>query len=327
MKLIPEWLDHSCCLIAWPCNKTLYGSVIEKARLEIANLANHISEEEKVIIYCNRVDYEDCKKIIANPKIEIHQTALDDSWMRDIAPIFYKENNQLQSMSFEFNGYGKYPNFNNDNKMADYISNQLNIFPKKIDLILEGGGITYDEKGNLFTTESVLLNPNRRNPSKDKISDILTDLFELKSVMWFEQGLFDDDTDGHIDNILCPIGNDCYLLASSNNQYSPNYKVLLEIKKKLKEEFSKKNSSISIIDIPLPSDCSIEGKKLVSSYINFYFTKNKIFLPKFDVPEDLEVLDIFKSLFNKKQIVMLDTKNINYGGGNIHCVTMNVPKI
>ena len=95
----------------------------------------------------------------------------------------------------------------------------------------------------------------------------------------------------------------------------------------MKEEFSKKNSSISIIDIPLPSDCSIEGKKLVSSYINFYFTKNKIFLPKFDVPEDLVVLDIFKSLFNKKQIVMLDTKNINYGGGNIHCVTMNVPKI
>ena len=327
MKLVPEWEDHSHCLIAWPCNQELYGPVIEKARFEIANLANQIADEEKVIIYCNKDDYDDCKKLVANSRVEIHLIGLDDSWMRDIAPIFYKEKNKLQSISFEFNGYGKYPNFKNDNKISDYISNQLSIPSTKIELILEGGGITYDEKGNLFTTESVLLNQNRNNPSKDKITDILISLFELKSVIWFEQGLFNDDTDGHIDNILCPIGNNHYLLASSKDQSSPNYKVLLEIKKKLLEEFSKKNTKITITEIPLPSECSIEGKKLVSSYINFYFTKNKIFLPKFGVREDLEVLDLFKSLFKEKQIVMLDTKNINYGGGNIHCVTMNVPKL
>jgi agmatine/peptidylarginine deiminase len=48
MKLIPEWKDHSYCLIAWPCNLDLYGSQINKAKIEIANLANQISEEEKV---------------------------------------------------------------------------------------------------------------------------------------------------------------------------------------------------------------------------------------------------------------------------------------
>ena len=52
-----------------------------------------------------------------------------------------------------------------------------------------------------------------------------------------------------------------------------------------------------------------------------------IFLPKFNVKEDELVYDIFKSLYKDKNIKMIETKNINYGGGNIHCVTMNVPKI
>ena len=59
----------------------------------------------------------------------------------------------------------------------------------------------------------------------------------------------------------------------------------------------------------------------------FYFTNNKIILPKFNVKEDHEVEKIFEDLFPTKEIVMIETSNINYGGGNIHCITMNVPKI
>ena len=97
MKLIPEWKDHSYCLMAWPCNLDLYGSQINKAKIEIANLANQISEEEKVYIYCNSSDYSQCATLISNNSISIIETKLDDSWMRDIAPIFYKEKNSLNS--------------------------------------------------------------------------------------------------------------------------------------------------------------------------------------------------------------------------------------
>ncbi|MDA1284302.1 MAG: agmatine deiminase family protein, partial [Proteobacteria bacterium] len=83
----------------------------------------------------------------------------------------------------------------------------------------------------------------------------------------------------------------------------------------------------NIIDIPIPDPIIFNGKKLVSSYINFYFTENKIILPKFMVPQDQIVYEIFSSVFPKKSIIMIDTRNINIGGGNIHCVTMNVPKI
>ena len=327
MKLIPEWKDHICCLMAWPCNLELYGSQIKKAKIEIANLANQISEEEKVNIYCNSRDLGECATLVSNNNISIIETKLDDSWMRDIAPIFYKEKNSLNAISFNFNGYGKYPDFENDNKVSEFICSELNITYFKNNLTLEGGAITYDDKGNLFTTESVLLNPNRKNQSKNFIEKQLLKLFDLNKIIWIPEGLQGDDTDGHIDNIFCPVGNEKYLIACSNQNETSDFKALNKSKKILKDELLSQSSKNQIIEIPLPSEIYINQKKIIASYVNFYFTKNSIFVPKFNVKEDEEVYNIFQSVFIDKKIKMVETSHINYGGGNIHCITMNIPKI
>ena len=327
MKLIPEWYDHAQCLIAWPCNLELYGPHIQSARKEISNLANQIAEEEPVYIYCNPRDMKDCSSTVSNQKISIIEANLDDSWMRDIAPIFYREGKDLNSINFNFNGYGKYPNFKNDNLISDIICNQFKIPFKKSSITLEGGGITYDDQGNLFTTESVLLNPNRNNFSKQFLEEELKKFFSLKNVIWLKSGLFDDDTDGHIDNIFCPIGNNQFLIASTKDTKSKNYNILQEAKELVKENLSRINPKNEIIEIPLPSKTQIDNKVLVASYINFYFCKNSLIIPKFNTDEDLQVYDIFQSIFPNKKIKMIETTYINYGGGNIHCVTMNVPKI
>lgn len=327
MKLIPEWYDHAQCLIAWPCNLELYGPHIQSARKEISNLANQIAEEEPVYIYCNPQDMKDCSSTVSNQKISIIEANLDDSWMRDIAPIFYREGKDLNSINFNFNGYGKYPNFKNDNLISDIICNQFKIPFKKSSITLEGGGITYDDQGNLFTTESVLLNPNRNNFSKQFLEEELKKFFGLKNIIWLKSGLFDDDTDGHIDNIFCPIGNNQFLIASTKDTKSKNYNILQEAKELVKENLSRINPKNEIIEIPLPSKTQIDNKVLVASYINFYFCKNSLIIPKFNTDEDLQVYDIFQSIFPNKKIKMIETTYINYGGGNIHCVTMNVPKI
>ena len=325
MKLIPEWLPHAYCCVAWPCNKDLYGDFIYEAQIEIANLVNEISSDEKILLFCNPRDIVECKKIVSNTNIYFIDVPLDDSWMRDIAPIFLRNFNQLESISFEFNGYGKYPNFSNDNKISNFISDRLNIKYVKSNIVLEGGAITYDEEGNLFTTESVLLNKNRNNHfSKIQFEDELIRLLGVNKVIWLPEGLVGDDTDGHIDNLLCPVGNKNYLLASTDNKDDENFNILKNNKFLIKNYFK---DSAKIIDIPIPDPIFFNGIKLVSSYINFYYTENKIILPKFMVPQDQIVYEIFTSLFPDKSIIMLDTRNINYGGGNIHCVTMNVPKI
>ena len=84
MRLIPEWNNHTNCLIAWPCNQDLYGNRLHQARIEIANLANQISEEEEVYIYCNKIDYKKCSKMISNKNIYIFGIAMDAEEKKEV---------------------------------------------------------------------------------------------------------------------------------------------------------------------------------------------------------------------------------------------------
>ena len=327
MKLIPEWYEHQYCLIAWPCNKDLYGKIINKARDEVANVINEIAKTEHVIVLSNKEDINEIQNKTDHKNIDIIECKLDDSWMRDIAPIFYKEDEKLKSISFEFNGYGKYPDYLNDNKISKFISNYLNIPTKISDLVIEGGAITYDDKKNLFSTKNVIFNKNRKQKhNSEYIIKELKLLFELNYIFLFENGLMEDDTDGHVDNLLCPIGKNQYLIATTH-KLDPNYEILEKNKADLIKFFRDTNQTFDLIEVPLPTRKKINNKNIISSYINFYFSKNKIILPKFNVKEDNEVKLTFEKLFPNREIMMLETENINYGGGNIHCITMNVPKI
>ncbi|MDA9742466.1 agmatine deiminase family protein [Pelagibacteraceae bacterium] len=327
MKLIPEWHEHQYCLIAWPCNKDLYGKIIDKARDEVANVINEIAKTEQVIVFSNKEDINEIQNKTDHKNIDIIECKLDDSWMRDIAPIFYNENEKLKSISFEFNGYGKYPDYLNDNKISKFISNYLNIPTKISDLVIEGGAITYDDKKNLFSTKNVIFNKNRKQKhNSEYIIKELKFLFDLNYIFLFENGLMEDDTDGHVDNLLCPIGKNQYLIATTH-KLDPNYEILAKNKADLIKFFRDTNQTFDLIEVPLPTRKKINNKNIISSYINFYFSKNKIILPKFNVKEDNEVKLTFEKLFPNREIMMLETENINYGGGNIHCITMNVPKI
>ena len=327
MKLIPEWYEHQYCLIAWPCNKDLYGKIINKARDEVANVINEIAKTEHVIVFSNKEDINEIQNKTDHKNIDIIECKLDDSWMRDIAPIFYNEDKKLKSISFEFNGYGKYPDYLNDNKISKFISNYLNIPTKISDLVIEGGAITYDDKKNLFSTKNVIFNKNRKQKhNSEYIIKELKLLFDLNYIFLFENGLMEDDTDGHVDNLLCPIGKNQYLIATTH-KLDPNYEILEKNKADLIKFFKDTNQTFDLIEVPLPTRKKINNKNIISSYINFYFSKNKIILPKFNVKEDNEVKLTFEKLFPNREIMMLETENINYGGGNIHCITMNVPKI
>ena len=203
MKLIPEWQEHESCLIAWPCNNDLYGEIIYEAKREVANIIIEIAKTEKVIVLCNEEDLIEVKKKIQSKNVTMLTCKLDDSWMRDIAPIFFIEENKIKSVNYKFNGYGKYLNFQNDNKVSFTFS----------DIILEGGAIAYDENANLFSTKNVIFNKNRKQTlSNENILNELKIQFNLKHIFLFENGLIGDDTDGHVDNLLCPMGNNKYLI-------------------------------------------------------------------------------------------------------------------
>ena len=71
MKLIPEWYEHQYCLIAWPCNKDLYGKIINKARDEVANVINEIAKTEHVIVLSNKEDINEIQNKTDHKNIDI----------------------------------------------------------------------------------------------------------------------------------------------------------------------------------------------------------------------------------------------------------------
>ena len=65
-------------------------------------------------------------------------------------------------MHFKFNGWGnRFEKCESVKKMPKYLLEKLNIKRFTSDLILEGGGVSFDGKGTMITTEQMLLNKNR----------------------------------------------------------------------------------------------------------------------------------------------------------------------
>lgn len=68
-----------------------------------------------------------------------------------------------------------------------------------------------------------------------------------------------------------------------------------------------------------------EGEKMAASYVNFYISNKAIILPQFGVPSDSIACDAIQALFPNRKVVGVGSREILLGGGNIHCITQQVP--
>ena len=70
------------------------------------------------------------------------------------------------------------------------------------------------------------------------------------------------------------------------------------------------------------------GERLAASYVNFYFVNGAALVPQFgdeNAESDKRALDTLKALLPEKEIIGIDARPILLGGGNIHCITQQVP--
>jgi agmatine deiminase len=68
------------------------------------------------------------------------------------------------------------------------------------------------------------------------------------------------------------------------------------------------------------------NERLAASYLNLYFVNGGLIVPKFNQKTDEIAYDQLKALFPNRKIVMIDSKEVLLGGGNIHCITQQIPK-
>ena len=68
------------------------------------------------------------------------------------------------------------------------------------------------------------------------------------------------------------------------------------------------------------------GEVCPASYLNFLIVNGGVIVPQFGDENDALALEQLASIFPDKEVVGVDTLEIVYGGGNVHCITQQQPR-
>ncbi|MFO1186806.1 MAG: agmatine deiminase family protein [Alphaproteobacteria bacterium] len=328
-----EWEPHARTLVAWPCRGTLWGSAerMSRARAAYAEVARAIAAFEPVMMLVHPDDAKEAERLCGKD-VEIVPLPIDDSWVRDTGPIFVARGpaggREVAGTDWRFNGWGgKYVPHADDDKIPERLLTAWRIPRFEAPMVLEGGSITVDGEGTLYTTEECLLAQNR-NPelSRADIEASLKDQLGVSHIVWLPWGIDDDETDGHIDNVAALAGPSRLLLNWTTEKDDPNYKRMRANEAALAKQRDARGRHIDVIEMPQPlKQLAWNGARLPLSYLNFYVCNGAVIAPRFDDPLDLDAKRILAAAFPEREIVQVNALDIVPGGGGIHCITQQMP--
>ncbi|GJM16023.1 MAG: agmatine deiminase [Thermodesulfobacteriota bacterium] len=329
-----EWEPHSAIWLAWPYDEDTFPDRVEKAEalfIEIIK-AVHLSEQVELLVL-NEVMKDRATELIKKSgadlsKIKFHMTQYADVWLRDTGPIFVKDNSgKIVITKWNFNSWGnKFPELLIDGEIPEKISKWKSLPLVRPDLVLEGGAIEINGHGVCLTTEQCLLNENR-NPgrTKEDIEQFLQNYLGIRKTIWLKEGLTNDHTDGHIDELARFVTPNKIVCAFEDNEDDENYHILQENYKQLTQATGINGESFEIIKLPMPHMNYDDGRKAPVSYTNFYIGNEVILAAIFRDKNDAAALEILEKCFPDRQIIGIDCSDIIYGGGAVHCITQQEP--
>ena len=320
------WLSVPHNIETWPDLNKIWPSYTK--------LIKEIAEDQKVCLQVNDLDHENQFKALLetykipleNLKFYHHPT--NDSWCRDHGPLFViNDQGQVKITNWTYNCWGeKYPPFDADNKIPKLIAKATHLEIDHIDMILEGGSVEFNGCGDMITTKSVLLNKNRNpNLSQAEIESHLKDNLGVENIIWLEQGIEGDDTDGHIDDITRFVNEDTVITVIEDNINDSNHKILASNLKALKMATLRNGKKLKVIYLPMPNAIHKEGIRLPGSYANFLITNKKVIVPIFNCSRDEEALSILQNQFKDREVVGIDSTEIIWGLGSFHCLSQQEP--
>lgn len=345
-----EFEPHKGTWMLWPERTDTWRNGAKPAQKTFVEVAVAISRFEPVTVCVNASQYENARNMLPD-EIRVVEISSNDAWMRDIGPTFVKnDQGVVRGIDWGFNAWGGleeglyFPwDLDNDVKQKMMEIEGIDRYDAR-DFILEGGSITVDGEGTLITTEQCLLNKNR-NPhlSKEEIEEKLKSYLNLEKIIWLKDGMLNDETDGHVDEVVFFVRPGVVALSWTDDRNDPQYQVLSDAYQRLKEATDAKGRKLEIHKIHIPAQVEmtkeesegidvakgsfdrLTGMKFATSYVNCYLCNRGVIIPAFGDPRDKEALEKMQSLFPDREIVQINTREISLGGGNIHCITQQQP--
>lgn len=322
----PEWAPQSAIWVGWPHARGEWGVAFDGARLEIAEFVCALSRVTPVRIACgSREAYGSAwfalEPEIATGQVKLHTLPSGDIWLRDTGPVFAIAGHELTALKFRFNGWGGKYVMPGDTMTADGIASVERTQRVALDFVLEGGAIDLDGAGQLLTTRQCLLNPNRNSSWQQSDAETaLRHAFSVDRIIWLEDGLLNDHTDGHVDNIARFIGPNRVLCQTPSGSDDPNTELLLAIRRDLQR------AGLDVAELPSPGRVLDDAGHVVpASHMNFVISNQHVFLPTYESVHAPKAVKALAAALPDYTIVDLPARSILAGGGAFHCMTQQVP--
>lgn len=333
-----EWLPHVACWLAWPSDGALWQDHLEPARREFVALCRAIADpdsetgacrgERLEILVPDQTNETLARVALAGLDAHFHRLSFGDIWLRDTAPIFVTDGAGARAATgFAFNGWGGRYVLAGDETVARAIARQAGLPLRTFPFVFEGGSLEVDGTGTGLTTRQCLLNPNR-NPAmtQAEIEAGLAESLGITKLLWLDDGLLNDHTDGHIDTVARFIAPATVLCMEARSDDDPNRAVLAAIARDLSTMSDAEGRPLLVVVIPSPGRVlDDEGEVMPASYVNFYIGNRTVVVPTYGTPFDREAVAAIAHCFPERRTVGLPARAILGGGGAFHCITQQQP--
>lgn len=348
-----EYEPHRACVMIWPIRPGSWPHGAKEAQEAFKEIAVAISESEKLWMLAGSAQIESVREYFSPyPNIEVIEIETDDAWARDVGPTcVVNAKGEVRGVDWQFNAWGGYfdglyAHWEKDDQAAGAICEALDMdcYDAK-HFVLEGGSIHSDGEGTVLVTEACLLSKGR-NPqmTKGEIEEQLKQYLGAEKILWIPRGIFQDETNEHVDNVCAFVRPGEVVLAWTEDKEDPQYKLSEASLKALEEQTDAKGRKIKVHKLPIPKQpvCITEeelsgfdfedgedmreaGERLAASYVNFYISNGGVIVPQFGDEQDGEAVRILGELFPERKVYPIPARAIIVGGGNIHCITQQIP--
>jgi agmatine deiminase len=193
---------------------------------------------------------------------------------------------------------------------------------------MEGGSVEFNGAGTLMTSTACLLNPNR-NPhlNQQQIEDYLLNYYGVEQILWVDEGIIGDDTDGHIDDTVRFVNEDTVITVVEENKNDENYSLLQHNLNQLKQMRLLTGKQLNIVELPMPDEITWEDQRLPGSYANFYIANKSVIVPGYRCEKDEKALQVIQACFPDREVIGIDSTEIIWGLGSFHCLSQQDPLV
>jgi agmatine deiminase len=348
-RMPAEWEPHEGCWMAWPERPDNWREGAAPAQAAYVAVASAIAASEPVTMAVSDAQFERARAALPEA-VRVVEISTDDAWLRDTGPTFVVDGaGERRGVDWPFNAWGGldgglYEPWDRDDRVAAKVLEVEGDDRHRAPIVLEGGAIHVDGEGTVLTTEQCLLNRNR-NPELDRagIEAALHAHLGTEKVVWLGKGVFEDETDGHVDNLACFARPGVVLLTWVDDPADPQHAISGDARERLEVATDARGRPLEVILLPAPGPLTIDaeeaagvepipgsrprraGDRMAAGYVNFYLGNSRLVFPLLDPVHDEKAATILAATFPEHEVVGVPAREILLGGGNIHCITQQVP--